>query len=968
MARGARAPSQHAYRGTAGQTRHTTVHVTTKKGELAVATLVEAIDAVADPDLARQFLEGDQWNFVQLPDGTTVPVALTVVYHDPAAEVFVLVLPEDQRHRELDERIKLLERMKQDDNPIPPYARDFSVVFGAAGLREYLERQAEDALIQGRIADQLKDLERRRVELDRKDAELARAGEELARGKTELENVRVEVERRWGEVDQRETQLSRREHDLAGREHTIGARERELAARPAPAPAPIAAPVPVPAPAPAAIAAAPATAVIPPSARPQPAGGNGVHRHRTPRPGTEEPEDSTNPFDLQPLPRVEVATVVAPMPVFAQPAVAPIHSDPDGEDTGKAGPPEAAAAIDALDLPPGSDPLTTICDDLAGDGRVDGDPWLAAFADGAAPWAIASGEGGVRLAIRANDTTARALSRGPLDLRLLLHRTEHYPVITIVVGSPIAIRTGNAHACLTALLDIGAEVDRAALNQLGKGFVVQLDVISSARRVRAVRLTAPLAENVGFIVRAADDHLRTLMGEGGAEPSIARARAAVASPGFDLFGDQHPEAGEFRDDKLAGLDTANGVRRALAITKRFTKPSREDYLVCVRGFPLPRWHEVRRHVLERAVEWGLWMGPELAQVAVSEGFARSRRDLVVKLVPAFEALRGTPAFDLDGDAAEDNHKVLVDEARTLGVNLTDRARTVDSQSQATAQASGTIERPRTSAEPVRTRSIEELTAALEQRGDRLGAAMELCERGDIRALPAVMAAVKKMSRSEAVRVLGMSVRFGVAAAPALMEGLASSKGYLRHGCALALAMLRTETGTEAVIELLMTEPTEIWREIARAVGQVGPPALMPLASQFGRLGERATASAKERVSWAMAHVAVRGGKAAVEALAGGASVVAPVARTAIELLASAANDDVRVRSPAGGSSPGKEVTVNRAFSRRFFEALEKGLPEVGQAELSALDASEPMELMDGDLLEDDLDDEAELDESDIIAS
>jgi hypothetical protein len=97
-------------------------------------------------------------------------------------------------------------------------------------------------------------------------------------------------------------------------------------------------------------------------------------------------------------------------------------------------------------------------------------------------------------------------------------------------------------------------------------------------------------------------------------------------------------------------------------------------------------------------------------------------------------------------------------------------------------------------------------------------------------------------------------------------------------------------------------------------------------------------------------------------------VVAPVARTALDLLASAANDEVRVRSPAGGSSPGREVTVNRAFSRRFFESLEKGLPEVGSAELSAMDASEPMELLDDDLLEDDLDDEAELDESDIIAS
>jgi hypothetical protein len=125
----------------------------------------------------------------------------------------------------------------------------------------------------------------------------------------------------------------------------------------------------------------------------------------------------------------------------------------------------------------------------------------------------------------------------------------------------------------------------------------------------------------------------------------------------------------------------------------------------------------------------------------------------------------------------------------------------------------------------------------------------------------------------------------------------------------------------------------------------------------------------------MAHVAVRGGKAAVEALAGGASVVAPVAGTALELLASAANDEVRVRSPAGGTSPGREVTVNRAFSRRFFEALEKGLPEVGGAELSAMEAAEPMELLDDDLLEEDLDeevavdlDESDIDESDIIAS
>ena len=186
----------------------------------------------------------------------------------------------------------------------------------------------------------------------------------------------------------------------------------------------------------------------------------------------------------------------------------------------------------------------------------------------------------------------------------------------------------------------------------------------------------------------------------------------------------------------------------------------------------------------------------------------------------------------------------------------------------------------------------------------------------------MIAAVKKMSRAEAVRVLGMSVKFGAAAAPPLVEGLASSKAFLRHGCALALALLRTEDGTLAVIELLLNEPTEIWREVARAIGQIGPPALMPLAASYGRLGELATPAAQERVAWAMAHVGVRGGKTAIESMAGGQSVVAPVARKALELLGSAATRSGPPRSnrSAEGSQPGRDVTVNRAFSRRFFEA------------------------------------------------
>jgi hypothetical protein len=220
-----------------------------------------------------------------------------------------------------------------------------------------------------------------------------------------------------------------------------------------------------------------------------------------------------------------------------------------------------------------------------------------------------------------------------------------------------------------------------------------------------------------------------------------------------------------------------------------------------------------------------------------------------------------------------------------------------------------------------------------------------------------------MSRAEAVRILGKSVKFGAAAAAPLIEGLGSSKAYLRHGCALALALLRTDEGTHAVIDLLVSEPTEIWREIARAIGQIGPAALMPLASHVGRQGERLPPATGERVAWAMAHVAVRGGRSALEQMAAGQSVVAPIAQQALTLHGNAARDEVRVR-PGGGDA--RDVTVNRAFSKRFFEALEADRPDVAQQAIHEIEADGGAELLDdADLIVEE-DDEAELDESDLI--
>ena len=891
MSRGReRAPSQNAYRGAAGATRTRAVHVSVPSGEVIAARIHDVIDAVTDPELVQRLLAGEL-NRVAGPDGATVTVAVPVVFHDPASEVFVVVAHEGDRHRELTLRAEQFTELAADRSAaVPRYVRDFDVVYGAAGLTAYLERKAAEVLAAHRAAEAAREVERdrrelteRRSDLSSREAALERRGRELDARQADLDAAGAEAARRLIDADRdagrlrSEAESLRAEAEIVRAELARIAESARVAPAPAPAPRPIARPTPAPDPVTTPVRALP-----------------------------EIPDDETSPFELL-------------------------------ED------------IDAPELPPSADPITTITGDAP---RPASDPWIQAFARGTAPAVFSHDDGRARIALRATGTSGAALTASRLDVRLVVHRLPEYGMIALIIGTPAALRgVGPSHR-VTVPLDVVAEVDRRFLAQLERDFSIELDVVVDGRPVRRCRLKAPLAENVGYVVRAASDHVRSL----GSSANFARGLVALSAPGLDLLGLAHPEHSEFRVDKVEPTATANQARRALAIARRFSRPAREDYLATVRSFPLPRWRELRQAVLVRAIELGLWMGPELAQAAVSEGLARSRKDLLAKLEAGFANLLGQAlANDLDPDAIEDNRKALADEAVALGVVP------AAAPSEPEPLASGTIAAKPAAAPGVKGLPSPELVRLLDDRERRLAAAIELCERGEAAAARPVMNAVRRMSRADAVRVLGAMVRLGPAAASTLTAGLASSKAFLRHGCALALALLHTEEGTEAVVDALLGEPTEIWREIARAVGHVGPPALMPLAARLGRLGDRASASDRERIAWAMAHVGVRGGRHAVETLAGGQSAVAPVARMALERMEPAATDDV-----SGRSSPGREVTVNRAFSRRFFEALERGLPELGKGELAALDASSPMELLDeADLMSDDPEADQELDMSDL---
>jgi hypothetical protein len=384
---------------------------------------------------------------------------------------------------------------------------------------------------------------------------------------------------------------------------------------------------------------------------------------------------------------------------------------------------------------------------------------------------------------------------------------------------------------------------------------------------------------------------------------------------YDLAGAQHRNADWFRDDQLVQIGTAEQLRSALQMTQRFTLPDGEDYLVCVRGFPLSRWRRLRRHVLERAVTWGLWMGSELAHVAISEGLARSRRDLLHRLVEGFELLKRHPsAFDLDRQAVEVNAAALSVEAEALGVVAGKPRTLIDSEMDSVV--AGTIDLiPSGPIIPIAEQTEEELVTALTSQADRLPALLELCDRRAVAAAAATVRALCLLNRAEAARGFAACLRLGHSVEAPLIGALSQSKAYVRQGAALALAMLRGEQGIAAIVELLLIEPTDIWREVARAVGQVGPAGLHHLEAAVREVG--LSARAEERIAWAMAHLGARDSRRAVAQMSSSHSIMAPIAAKALALVEPALREQ-RGTQEGGASRPSSDATMNRAFSRQFF--------------------------------------------------
>ncbi|MFT3926350.1 MAG: hypothetical protein QM778_27640 [Myxococcales bacterium] len=123
------------YQGALGRTRAETVQVWMPDGKVRALSVYVGVDRSTDAGLATLARSGALHHVAE-----GVALAVPFVFHDPAARMFLLVVPEALRHQALALRAQWMTRLASDsEHAVPSYVRDVEVVIGHQALAARLD-------------------------------------------------------------------------------------------------------------------------------------------------------------------------------------------------------------------------------------------------------------------------------------------------------------------------------------------------------------------------------------------------------------------------------------------------------------------------------------------------------------------------------------------------------------------------------------------------------------------------------------------------------------------------------------------------------------------------------------------------------------------------------------------------------------------------------------------------------------
>ncbi|MCA9662154.1 MAG: hypothetical protein KC486_27700 [Myxococcales bacterium] len=532
-------------------------------------------------------------------------------------------------------------------------------------------------------------------------------------------------------------------------------------------------------------------------------------------------------------------------------------------------------------------------------------------------------DGNVMVRLQLADATVRVWKGAEIVARPIHLRGYGYPLLGVRL---IATYLGE-QAVIDGLIDVGDVEAHEVFARLAQDFALQL-VIHGPRGSTALTrdIRSPgLERNAALCLESASG----LLAGGDFRPSAfldSTAQLAALNAVDRLApADVVMHAGDH--------DTIATAAEGWAALEHLDQASgRENLtrLLEVDGLELAAYDHIRRSVLSAAVEFGLTPASRFWRRILGPEVGPNAEAIVQRLARTRASGRGG---DLPGEAGVENWyrmKELADRKRVPyppelrdALNLDEGGRGPKRplgrrrSAQPPMVASGVIgdSGPSTPAPPAPPPSR-----------NRLAKATEILEGvPTMEELNGVIRSMEEFDADEILAILPPLAELGSSITPGMVDRLRSRRREVRQSAAILLGLARDGRAIDPLAKALLAEETNVWRDIARALGNFGPRVVGSLCDLLRRVEPATRDYAANRVARALAEVVLSDGisrsgpgRHAVEALVDVQDpVIASAATHALATLTdvSSAGEEIR------GERPLAENTAVRGFSRRAYEAI-----------------------------------------------
>ena len=223
------------YQGRLGTTTRASVHVTSGSGSTFPATVYSSINVTDSPELLQQLAAGTLHQVSDPASGTEYSLAQPVMLHDPSRAVMALFLPDALRHRESEERRRVLGELDKDDSPLPRYVREFAAVYTVEEFESLHTKTHDEAPVAAAsdapiAASPDHELEEAQAEIAAIRAQVEVERSALAVERQQLADLRERFDRERTQMDEIETRITSERSTLKASQEALEVERRRIEA------------------------------------------------------------------------------------------------------------------------------------------------------------------------------------------------------------------------------------------------------------------------------------------------------------------------------------------------------------------------------------------------------------------------------------------------------------------------------------------------------------------------------------------------------------------------------------------------------------------------------------------------------------------------------------------------------------------------------------------------------------------